>query len=258
LSRWRRVPRQEPEGRSLLSSESSSLDQAANLYKPEILNCDASPSIGEEKERMSPVLQLKAIDQDNSSTPAGQIVFSIVSTHNKFQIDPKTGWLSTNKVFNRDEPDREKEVHVTVKASDRGRPSLESVCTIAVRIEDINDNAPIFDRAGYEIPVAQDTPEGTQIMRVSATDIDEGDNQKITYDLMARAYEADIEYFRWDDKTGVVWLNKKLDKPVGSVFVLKATAKDGGLPSKTSEVDVSIDVKESNNKPPIFRQVIHI
>jgi hypothetical protein len=36
---------------------------------------------------------------------------------------------------------------------------------------------------------------------------------------------------------------------------LQATAKDGGLPSKTSEVDVSIDVKESNNKPPIFRQV---
>jgi hypothetical protein len=44
------------------------------------------------------VLQLKAVDQDNSSTPAGQIVFSIVSTHNKFTIDPKTGWLATNKV----------------------------------------------------------------------------------------------------------------------------------------------------------------
>ncbi len=44
------------------------------------------------------MLQLKAVDQDNSSTPAGQIVFSIVSTHNKFTIDPKTGWLATNKV----------------------------------------------------------------------------------------------------------------------------------------------------------------
>jgi hypothetical protein len=34
-------------------------------------------------------------------------------------------------------------------------------------------------------------------MRVSATDIDEGDNQKITYDLMAKSFEADIEYFRY-------------------------------------------------------------
>lgn len=30
----------------------------------------------------------------------------------------------------------------------------------------------------------QDTVVGTQIMRVSATDVDEGDNQKITYDLV--------------------------------------------------------------------------
>jgi hypothetical protein len=43
-------------------------------------------------------MHVKAVDQDNSSTPAGQIVYSIVSTHNKFSIDPKTGLLTTNKV----------------------------------------------------------------------------------------------------------------------------------------------------------------
>ena len=59
------------------------------------------------------------------------------------------------QVFNRDEPDREKKIHVTVKASDRGKPPLEDVCTIAVTIKDINDNPPIFDRANYEILVPQ-------------------------------------------------------------------------------------------------------
>ena len=52
-----------------------------------------------------------------------------------------------------------------------------------------------------------------------------------------------------------MWLSKKLDKPVSSVFVLKATARDGGRPPHTSEVDVTVEVKESNNKPPVFRQV---
>ena len=33
--------------------------------------------------------------------------------------------------------------------------------------------------------MAQDTAVGTQIMRVSATDVDEGENQKISYDLTA-------------------------------------------------------------------------
>ena len=69
----------------------------------------------------------------------------------------------------------------------------------------------------------QDTEVGRKIMRVSATDVDEGDNQKITYELRAEKYPADIEYFRWDEKTGEVWLSKKLDKPVSSVFVLKVS-----------------------------------
>ena len=89
------------------------------------------------------------------------------------------------QVFNRDEPDREKLVHVTVKASDKGRPQLEDVCTLKVKVKDKNDNKPIFDRGQYDEPVAQDTAVGTQIMRVSATDVDEGDNQKISYDLSA-------------------------------------------------------------------------
>ena len=69
-------------------------------------------------------------------------------------------------------------------------------------------------------------------MRVSATDVDEGENQKITYDLRAEKYPADIEYFRWDEKTGEVWLSKKLDKPVSSVFVLKVS-----LPLPTTGFD---------------------
>ena len=39
-----------------------------------------------------------AKDEDGPEGPNGQITYSIVSTHNKFVIDPKTGWLSTNAV----------------------------------------------------------------------------------------------------------------------------------------------------------------
>ena len=92
------------------------------------------------------------------------------------------------------------------------------------------------------------------IMRVSATDVDEGDNQRITYELKADKFLADLEYFRWDEKTGEVWLAKKLDKPQSSVFLLKAVARDNGLEPKSSEIPVTVEVKESSNKPPIFRQ----
>ena len=60
---------------------------------------------------------------------------------------------------------------------------------------------------------------------------------------------------RWDEKTGEVWLAKKLDKPQSSVFLLNAVAKDNGLNQQKSTIPVTVEVKESSNKPPIFRQV---
>jgi hypothetical protein len=89
-------------------------------------------------------------------------------------------------------------------------------------------------------------------MRISATDVDEGSNQRITYDLKTVRIEEDLEYFKWHYQTGVVELNKKLDKPVSYVFQLKATASDGGSPPRSSTIDVTIEVKESFNKRPSF------
>ena len=156
------------------------------------------------------------------------------------------------QVFNRDEPDREKTVHVTVKATDNGRPQLEDVCTLKIKVTDQNDNSPVFDRAVYDVRLSQDTQVGTQIMRVSATDVDEGDNQKIVYRLDATRIPTDIEYFEYHWQTGVVKLKKKLDKPIGYVFELKAHAQDSGTPPKNTEIDVTLEVRESDNKPPEF------
>jgi hypothetical protein len=38
-----------------------------------------------------------ATDADGNG-PAGLVKYSIVSKHNKFKIDPNTGWLTTNAV----------------------------------------------------------------------------------------------------------------------------------------------------------------
>ena len=48
--------------------------------------------------------------------------------------------------MDRDEPAREKEAYLTVLATDNGRPQLDDVCTFKVTIEDVNDNAPVFDK----------------------------------------------------------------------------------------------------------------
>ena len=95
---------------------------------------------------------------------------------------------------------------------------------------------------------------GGEIMRISASDVDEGANQRIQYDLAAVRIKEDLEYFKWDWQTGIVSLNQKLDKPVNYVFELKATATDGGTPPMDATIDVTIEVKESFNKRPEFQE----
>jgi hypothetical protein len=50
------------------------------------------------------------------------------------------------QIFDRDEPSREKEAFITVRATDNGKPPLDDVCVIKVTIVDVNDNKPVFDK----------------------------------------------------------------------------------------------------------------
>lgn len=78
----------------------------------------------------------------------GLVTYSIVQRdgdRSHFNIDSRTGRITTAATFDRDEPFRQKEIYVTVQAIDNGRPPLADVCTFKVTIIDINDNAPTFD-----------------------------------------------------------------------------------------------------------------
>lgn len=54
--------------------------------------------------------------------------------------------MKITQTFDHDEPSREKEAYITVRASDNGQPQLDDACTIKILIEDVNDNPPVFDK----------------------------------------------------------------------------------------------------------------
>jgi hypothetical protein len=86
----------------------------------------------------------------------GTITYSFVMANGeklKFEINNRTGVIRTTHMLDRDEPAREKEVYLTVLATDNGRPQLDDVCTFKVTVEDINDNAPVFDKVvSHKLP----------------------------------------------------------------------------------------------------------
>lgn len=62
----------------------------------------------------------------------------------------------------------------------------------------------------YTESVPQDLPVGREVMRVSATDIDDGNNSVVRYSLSPKRPDDGV-YFRIDRETGVIFLNKIID-----------------------------------------------
>lgn len=66
-----------------------------------------------------------------------------------------------------------------VGAEDGGIPPLSSTVTVYVNVDDVNDNAPVFDPSTYSDEVMEDAPRGTSILTVTATDIDSGRSRRV-------------------------------------------------------------------------------
>ena len=97
---------------------------------------------------------------------------------NRFSIEATTGDVSVIREFNFESPNQPKEFVVTVHA----RNSLADVNSdlvaevlVAIKLVDVNDNAPVFDSDTTSSPVVLywDTLVGTKLFRVHATDADQ-------------------------------------------------------------------------------------
>nr|UZM07822.1 cadherin 3 [Geocoris pallidipennis] len=226
-------------------------------HKPVFSNCSSyRPSVKEEQPSGTHVVQVKAYDRDPPDN-GGNITYKIVKgelERLRFSIDEYTGDIYTFHIFDRDEPNREKEVYLTVRATDNGKPQLDDVCTLKVIIEDVNDNTPIFDKVNYQESVPQDLLPGREVMRISATDIDDGNNSIVVYSLQSIPDDSK-NYFKIDNRTGVIYLNRAIDKDPGHIFRLRARAEDLGEEPNHTSINLDIQVVESNKKAPVFTTI---
>ncbi|RZF45194.1 hypothetical protein LSTR_LSTR009965 [Laodelphax striatellus] len=226
-------------------------------HKPVFLNCTSyQPSVKEDQPRGTYVAQVTAIDRDPPEN-GGKITYSFVmapGTHMKFQINETNGIITTTQMLDRDEPSREKEFYLTVRATDNGFPPLDDVCTVRVLIEDINDNKPLFDKVRYIESVPQDLPAGREVMRISANDIDDGNNSLVVYSLRTLTWQ-DEGFFHINKNTGVISLDKAISRDPGYRFKMQATATDLGEVPNSVQIGVDIEVIESNKKAPSFQSI---
>ncbi|KAL9916406.1 DE-cadherin [Glossina fuscipes fuscipes] len=218
--------------------------------KPAFKNCASyKPSVKEEQPENTFVIMVGAEDPD----PDQEIKYSLVQSaaeRPKFRINPSTGVIVTEHTFDRDEPIQEKQVYVTVQATDNGRPPLDDVCTFKVTIEDINDNPPVFNKARYDESMSEDIQPNAVVMRISASDLDDGNNRIVAYEILP---ERDYLYFRIDKAAGIIYLNRSIDKRPGQHYTITVRAYNiVPDPPQDAQIEVRIRVVESSKKPPSF------
>ncbi len=100
---------------------------------------------------------------------------------------------------------------------------------VYIIINDVNDSPPKFDQLIYTIKnISENIPIGSIILRVHATDADEGINGDITYHLINQE-----NCFEIDQVTGDVRVICLLDYEVKTKYQLEIEARDSGEGSKT-------------------------
>ncbi|XP_060090931.1 protocadherin Fat 3 isoform X1 [Heteronotia binoei] len=206
-------------------------------------------SVNEDIEMHTPILSI------NATSPEGQgIIYIIVDgdPYNQFNIDFDTGVLSVispldyevNPIFK-----------LTVRASDALTGARAEV-TVDLIINDVNDNAPIFDHFAYNATLTEASLIGTPVLHVVATDADSENNKIIQYQIVQDTFNS-TDYFHIDGTSGLILTARLLDHEVMQQCSLKVRATDNGFPPLSSEVLVSIFVTDMNDNPPVFNQLIY-
>ncbi|XP_038610870.1 protocadherin Fat 1 [Tachyglossus aculeatus] len=189
------------------------------------------------------VTQVSATDADIRTNAEITYTLSGPGAEN-FNLHSETGELKTFGPLDREQ---QASYHLLVTATDGGGRSCYA--SVQLWLDDVNDNAPVFMADPFTATVFENTEPRTPLTRVQATDADTGLNGKIHYSLVSPT----DSHFSMDVDTGIVWLERSLDREVQAVHTLTVRAVDRGPAGQLSATaTLVVSVLDINDNPPEF------
>ncbi|XP_040597876.1 protocadherin alpha-10 isoform X10 [Mesocricetus auratus] len=148
--------------------------------------------------------------------------------------------------------DREQasELHLVVKATDGGKPELTGTLELHVTVLDANDNAPVFDRAIYRAKLVENARKGTLVVRINASDLDEGSNSQILYSFATDVSPKTEATFHLDPVSGEIKVSGKIDFEETNLWKIQAEAVDKGNPPMFGHCTILIEILDTNDNAP--------
>ncbi|NWV37137.1 PCD10 protein, partial [Grantiella picta] len=153
-----------------------------------------------------------------------------------------------------DQPlDREQQaVHrYVLTAVDGGQPQQRTgTALLTVRVLDSNDNVPAFEQPVYTVSLPENSPPGTLVLQLNATDPDEGQNGEIIYSFSSHISARARELFGIAPRTGRLEVSGELDYEESSVYQVYVQAKDLGPNAVPAHCKVLVRVLDANDNAP--------
>ncbi len=147
--------------------------------------------------------------------------------------------------------DRETQVDhfLTLSGVDGGRPFRFGTASIHIHVLDANDNVPVFNQTVYKVNAEENSPRGTVLVKLNATDLDSGIYGEISYSF-SHVPDKTRGLVEVDHVTGEVKVMGAMDYEEASSHELDVQAKDGD--GQSSLCKLIIDVIDVNDNSPVI------
>uniref|UniRef100_A0A8C0FJM4 Neural-cadherin n=1 Tax=Bubo bubo TaxID=30461 RepID=A0A8C0FJM4_BUBBB len=197
------------------------------------------------------IATVNAVDPDGDG-----VTYDILSGNQKgnFVIDPKKGIRLRSSPFPRLQgTEYVLNVTATDDNSSGGPHSLTSTAQVVVKIDDVNNNKPVFQKCQYyreHASVLENQPSGTVVLQVEATDADEGANGIVKYGLMHRGDV--LPAFSIHPETGVLTTVQVFDREKQREYPITVTATDQAAEPLVGICQINIIILDQNDNDPRF------
>ncbi|XP_002820787.4 cadherin-related family member 1 isoform X2 [Pongo abelii] len=200
------------------------------------------------------IFKVHAVDRDTGS--GGSVTYFLQNLHSPFAVDRHSGVLRLQAGATLDY-ERSRTHYITVVAKDGGGRLhgadvvFSATTTVTVKVEDVQDTAPVFVGTPYYGYVYEDTLPGSEVLKVVAMDGDRGKPNRILYSLVNGSDGA----FEINETSGAISITQspaQLQREVYELHVQVTEMSPPGSPAAQATVPVTIRIVDLNNHPPTF------
>lgn len=240
-------------------------DEAPTFSRPSY-----SVSVSENIPPGSPLPNLDMFVQDTDTGSNSVFNINLMDSSGMFAVEPTIATGSTSVSIrivkgplDYENPNQRKFILLVVAEEAFTNPKLSSTATVTVNVQDINDNAPVFEEDSYTASIIEDASPGSVVTTIVATDRDTSPHGEsgLMYSLLGNGADK----FHVDPSSGVVTVapcetpgrGNCLDFESRPSYFLSYQATDDRGRGQSAVVPLTVRLTDANDNPPAFEQHLY-